>query len=59
MKSDGLNVTTQTLWDQVAAIAKRLEPIYDCLREYIVSADVIGVDETWWRLLDKKARKRW
>lgn len=59
MKSDGLVVTTQTLWDQVAAIAKRLEPIYDCLREYIVGADVIGVDETWWRLLDKKARKRW
>ncbi len=59
MKADGLIITSQTLWDQIDAIAHRLKPIYDCLREYILGADVIGVDETWWRLLDKKARKRW
>ncbi len=59
MLADGLVITTQSIWDQIEAIAKRLKPVYDCLREYILGADVIGVDETWWRLLDKKLRKRW
>ncbi len=59
MADEGLVVTTSTLWDQVDAIAAKLEPVYDALREHIVSADVIGVDETWWRLMDKKATKRW
>jgi len=59
MAEEGLIVTTSALWDQVHAIASKLEPVYDALREHIVGADVVGVDETWWRLLDKKAKKRW
>ncbi len=61
MARDGLVITTQTLWDQVHAIATWLEPVYDVLREYILSADVIGVDETYWRLLDAKngGGKKW
>lgn len=55
----GLRVTTQTLWDQIEALAKILEPVYDTLREYILGGDVMGVDETWWRLLKKKPTKRW
>jgi transposase len=59
MKEHGLEVTTQTLWDQVNAIAGKLEPVYEALRKHILGADVIGVDETWWRLMDRKAAKRW
>ena len=59
MEADGLVVTTQTLWDQIEAIATRLEPVYDALREHIVGADVVGIDETWWRLMNKKLTKRW
>lgn len=59
MKLHGLDISTQTLWDQVEAIAGKLEPVYEALRDYILSSDVIGVDETWWRLMDRKAAKRW
>ncbi len=59
MRRLGLDVTTQTLWDQIKALAQVLEPVYETLREYILGSDVIGVDETWWRLMNKKPTKRW
>lgn len=59
MLRENLQVTTQTLWDQLDALAEWLEPAYQALREYILGADVIGADETWWRLMNKKARKKW
>lgn len=59
MAADGLIITTQTLWDQVKHIAEILEPVYWALRDHILQSDVIGVDETWWRLMDRKASKRW
>jgi len=59
MADEGLTITTQTLWDQVLAIAETLEPVYDLLKEHILGSDVIGIDETWWRLMDKKASKKW
>jgi transposase len=59
MARQKLFVETQTLWDQIDALAEILQPIYDALREYILGSDVIGVDETWWRLMQKKATKKW
>ena len=60
MERDGLVISTATLWDQVHAVATWLEPVYDVLRQYILSADVIGVDETHWRLLaSKHGGKKW
>jgi transposase len=59
MKRAGLVVDSQTLWDQLDALAVHLEPTYRALREYILGADVIGADETWWRLMVKKSNKRW
>jgi transposase len=59
MERLGLTITTQTLWDQIEAVAKILEPVHDALRYYILSGDVIGADETWWRLLSKSSNKRW
>lgn len=55
----GLEVTSQTLWDQVEALAGKLTPISEALREYILRADVIGVDETFWRLMNRKLTKKW
>jgi len=54
-----LDVGTQTLWDQLEALATHLQPVYEALRQYIVGADVIGVDETRWQLMLKKASKKW
>lgn len=55
----GLDVTSQTLWDQVDGLIGKLEPICEALRQYIVGADVVGVDETWWRLMNRKLTKKW
>jgi transposase len=59
LKRAGLEVTSQTLWDQLDALARHLEPTYDALREYVLDADVIGADETWWRLMKGKSSKKW
>lgn len=59
MNRQGLNVTTSTLWDQIDVLADYLEPTYDLLRQYVLGADVIGVDETSWRLMAKKPSIKW
>lgn len=59
MEIDGLRVTTQTLWDQINAIAGKLEPVYHALRAYILGADVVGADETTWRLMNRKLPRKW
>jgi transposase len=59
MRRDGLVVTTQTLWDQLVALAKRLgsEALMDRMLRYLLSKAVLGADETVWRLLDKKGKQ--
>ena len=64
MKQQGLEIDSQTLWDQIDALARHLVPTYDKLREYILGADVVGADETWWRLMgggkgNSHKTKRW
>lgn len=55
----GLVIDTQTLWDQIEALAQHLEPTYHEIRKYILGADVVGADETWWRLMAGEGSKRW
>jgi len=59
MSREGLTIESQTLWDQIEALATVLQPTYDALRRYVLAAPVIGADETWWRLLGGPARTRW
>ncbi|MEM6706872.1 MAG: IS66 family transposase [Myxococcota bacterium] len=56
MKRHGLKVGSQTLWKQLGAIARELEPVYEALLDFIRSQPVIGVDQTSWMRLDKKAK---
>lgn len=46
MAREGLIVDSQTLWDQLNAIARHLEPTYDALGRRALQAPVINVDET-------------
>lgn len=55
----GLVIDTQTLWDQLDVLAKHLEPSYELVQQYILSADMIGADETWCRMMEKDSSKRW
>ncbi len=54
-----LTVTTQTLWDQIAALAGYLVPTYRALHAYVLTSPVIGADETTWRLMEKGGSKKW
>jgi len=59
MAREGLTIESQTLWDQIEALATVLQPTYDALRQYVLTAPVVGADETWWRLLGGPESKRW
>lgn len=54
MQREGLDVDSQTLWDQIERVARLLWPGYLELGKYIRSEPVIGADETRWPLLGKK-----
>ena len=51
MAREGLTVDSQTLWDQINAIAHHLEPTYAALGRRALEAPVINVDETRWAMM--------
>jgi transposase len=59
MATLGLIVDSQTLWEQLQHLAKLVKPCYEHIRGYILGADVIGADETWWPVMQKKSSKKW
>lgn len=60
MAREGLEVTSQTLWDQIEVLARTLQPTYDAIREVVLTAPVIGADETHWRLMaPRSGTSRW
>lgn len=63
MGREGLRIDSQTLWDQIDALARHLVPAYEKLKKFILGADVVGADETWWRVMGTKGKptsgKKW
>jgi transposase len=59
MRREGLTIDSQTLWDQLEALAAVLQPSYEALGRHVLTAPVIGADETWWRFLQGRGAKRW
>jgi transposase len=59
MGRQGLAVTSQTLWNQIDALARHLEPSYEALGETIFANPVIHADETRWPLLSDKPSPWW
>lgn len=55
----GLTIDTQTLWDQLAALAHHLTPTHDALHTYVLTAPVVGADETRWPLLGTPGATKW
>jgi transposase len=55
MAREGLHVDSQTLWDQIHALARHLEPPYEALGRRALDAPVINVDETRWPRLDSSS----
>lgn len=59
MERQGLLIDTQTLWDQIDKLADHVETTYLGIKHWIFGADVVGMDETTWRLMKKGSTKKW
>src|SRR5436309_13240221 len=55
----GLTVDTQTLWDQLLALSHHLAPTYEALGADVLTAPVLGADETTWQLMEPGRSKTW
>ena len=59
LERKGLDITRVTLWDQIDALARWLEPSWRALREYTLGADWVHCDETRWQMLDGPGSCKW
>ena len=59
MAREGLIVTSQSLWDQIEALARLLGPCYEALHQWILAALVVHADETYWRLMTGEGSSKW
>lgn len=59
LEREGLFVDSHTLWDQIEALARHLEPTYQALGHRARAAPLLHADETHWRLMAKSERKRY
>lgn len=59
MKRHGIDVKKQTLWDQLWALSRYLQPTWEALKRLVLSSSVIGADETTWRMLKKGKSATW
>jgi hypothetical protein len=62
MRRQGLQIDSQTLWDQLFALCAHLQAAYEALHDHVLSHPVVGADETMRRLMGKKGvtnTKRW
>jgi transposase len=59
MRREGLDIDSQTLWDQIEALARVLRPTDDALERRVLSGPMLGADESWWRLMEKDNSKKW
>ena len=59
MRREGLDIDSQTLWDQAEVLARVLRPADDALERLVLSDPMLGADESWWRLMEKKKSTKW
>ena len=56
MRREGLDIDSQTLWDQLNVLARHLNPVYDVLGEKVLESPVIHADETRWPLMGSQKK---
>lgn len=59
MEREGLSVDSHTLWNQIEALARHLEPSYTALAQKVLGAELIHADETYWRLMEGGNSRWW
>lgn len=55
---EGIQLTTQALWDQILALAIVLAPLCERIRRHILGEPVVGVDLTGFSLIEKGGSKK-
>lgn len=59
MLGQGLDISSNTLWEQAERLARVLTPTYLALRDYVVCSNLVHADETPWYMLNKGRSKWW
>jgi len=59
MDREGLDVDSQTLWDQINRLSNHLQPTYEAIGSHVLAQRLIHADETYWRLMSERDGKRW
>jgi transposase len=59
LRRHGLVITTQTLWDQLHVLGRRLEAASRALLARVLAQPVIGLDQTSWKRLDTHGGRPW
>lgn len=59
MAEVGLDVSSQTLWDQLHQLYILLLPTWLALRERILAEELIHIDESTWRVMRREGSKKW
>lgn len=59
MEREGLVIDSQTLWNQIDALADHLTPSYKALIKKVLSAPLVHADETHWRLMGGGTSRWW
>jgi len=52
-KRRGLRITTQAMWDQLQALSDVTGPTCERIRQHLLRQQIIGVDETGFKLIEK------
>ena len=55
---EGIKLTTQTLWDQILALATRFAPLCEQIKYEVLKSSVIGVDLTGFSLIEKGGSRK-
>jgi transposase len=55
----GLDITSQTLWDLINVLGRRLETVDRALLARVLTQPVIGLDQTGWPRLESKGGRPW
>ena len=58
MAREGLDATSQTLWDQSEILARHLRPTYAAIRTSVLSEPLVHADETTWPYLGKRSKEK-
>jgi len=56
MRREGLDIDSQTLWDQLNVLGRHLEPTYWALGQRVLESPVVHADETRWPLMGSKKK---